>query len=396
MRPDLQKIVNRVVGKADDAVLEEMEYCLSKNYDRKKTATKLSEFLDTKKASRISEKLEDLLDDYKAQLKASRKRGNDEVERVEVKKVKTNRFDVPPTVIQAAEPPKPPPPTLVVPTMAPVVTSSSLTSDQIKSMMDNAQRQIEARKTALHQFKQEKQQGEDAAGTATPVQSTMTEAEREAKLAAIRARISGTLANILPQVAAVTVPVVADKPKPLILDAEGRTVDKSGREINLPTLEPTLKANIRALKRDGPGNKTSVPGTQTERGSYNEEAQQPHFFDERIGVKVPLRNRRALRFHEPGKFMQMAEKMRMKAQLEKLQNEISQIARKTGISSATKLALIAPKTDSKTDEVPAMEWWDSVILTADLDTMEGDRIAIREQAITNLIEHPTQMKPPSE
>lgn len=94
--------------------------------------------------------------------------------------------------------------------------------------------------------------------------------------------------------------------------------------------------------------------------------------------------------------MQMAERLRMKAQLEKLQNEISQIARKTGISSATKLALIAPKTDSKTDEVPQMEWWDSVILVNDMSTMDGDRIAIRDAAITNLIEHPTQMKPPSE
>lgn len=112
-------------------------------------------------------------------------------------------------------------------------------------------------------------------------------------------------------------------------------------------------------------------------------------------AKSALRTKRALRFHEPGKFQQMAERMRMKAQLEKLQNEISQIARKTGISSATKLALIAPKQDSHADDVPQMEWWDSVILSNDLNTMDGDKVAIRESAITNLIEHPTQMKPPS-
>lgn len=408
LRPDLQKIVNRVVGKSDATVLEEIEYCLYNGYDRRKTADKLSQLVDGKRATRMSEKLEDLLDDFKVTLK-SRKRAGEDTERVEPKKIKQNRFDVPPTVIPAAEPPKAPPPAVLT-TMS-SSTSSGLTSDQIKSMMDNAQRQIEARKTALNQFKQEQQTAavrqateEQQTGTATPNPAAMTEAEREARLAQIRARISGTLANILPQAtggvgsAAPTV-AVPDKPKPLILDAEGRTVDKSGREINLPTLEPTLKANIRALKRDGPGKGVGsggpMSGTITERGSVNEEAQ-PSFFDERIGVKVPLRNRRSLRFHEPGKFMQMAEKMRMKAQLEKLQNEISQIARKTGISSATKLALIAPKTDSKTDEVPQMEWWDSVILTNDLLTMEGDRIAIREAAITNLIEHPTQMRPPSE
>lgn len=53
----------------------------------------------------------------------------------------------------------------------------------------------------------------------------------------------------------------------------------------------------------------------------------------------------------------------LQAQLEKLQNEISQIARKTGISSATKLAQIAPKIETQVDEIPTLEWWDSVILT---------------------------------
>lgn len=43
------------------------------------------------------------------------------------------------------------------------------------------------------------------------------------------------------------------------------------------------------------------------------------------------------------------------AQLEKLQSEISQIARKTGISSATKLALLAPDEDDD-DDVPDLEW----------------------------------------
>jgi U4/U6 small nuclear ribonucleoprotein PRP3 len=81
--------------------------------------------------------------------------------------------------------------------------------------------------------------------------------------------------------------------------------------------------------------------------------------------------------------MQMAERIRMKAQLEKLQNEISQIARKTGISSATKLALIAPKTEALNEDVPNIEWWDSVILN------------VSDSTITNLVEHPAQMRPPS-
>ena len=93
----------------------------------------------------------------------------------------------------------------------------------------------------------------------------------------------------------------------------------------------------------------------------------------------------------------MGEKLRMKAQLEKLQNEISHIARKTGISSATKLALIAPKTGTTLEDVPHMEWWDSSILVEYLRTIdETGSIAVREVAITNLIEHPTQIESPNE
>ena len=53
--------------------------------------------------------------------------------------------------------------------------------------------------------------------------------------------------------------------------------------------------------------------------------------------------------------------VRAKTQLEYLQSEIASVARKTGISSATKLALIAPTRDLG-DEVPAVEWWDAAIL----------------------------------
>ena len=46
-----------------------------------------------------------------------------------------------------------------------------------------------------------------------------------------------------------------------------------------------------------------------------------------------------------GKFIKLGQTLRFKAQLEKLQSEIASSARKTGISSATKLALIAPTTE---------------------------------------------------
>ena len=53
------------------------------------------------------------------------------------------------------------------------------------------------------------------------------------------------------------------------------------------------------------------------------------------------------------------------AQLEKLQSEISSAARKTGIASAAKLATIHKKTSVADDDVPSVEWWDSVVLPPD-------------------------------
>jgi U4/U6 small nuclear ribonucleoprotein PRP3 len=42
----------------------------------------------------------------------------------------------------------------------------------------------------------------------------------------------------------------------------------------------------------------------------------------------------------------LANKQRAKAKLEKLQAEISQAAKNTGISSAVKLAMVAPQSDT--------------------------------------------------
>lgn len=55
------------------------------------------------------------------------------------------------------------------------------------------------------------------------------------------------------------------------------------------------------------------------------------------------------------------------AQLERLQCEIAQAAKKTGIQASTKLALIAPKKEIGEGEVPHIEWWDSFILPSNID-----------------------------
>ncbi|KAH8405371.1 hypothetical protein KR222_007989 [Zaprionus bogoriensis] len=298
--------------------------------------------------------------------------------------------------------------------------ASSLSSTQIKLMMAHAQREIEERKRALSNLRDKDPLLASVPQIGMPValatqalakKPTPEDADKAKKIAElqaqIRAKLTGNLANIIQQqptavaaAAAAAAQQQQERPKPLILDEEGRTVDKSGRAINIPTVTPTLKANIRAKKREvfqrqTAGSEGGTGGSGASAGTSQDDAVK--YFDERIALKPTVRNKRTLRFHEPGKFQQLAERMRMKSQLERLQNEISQIARKTGISSATKLALIAPKQDMP-DDVPAMEWWDSVILSQDLQTLDeaSGKISIRKTAISNLIEHPTQMKPPNE
>lgn len=407
---EIGEVVSHIAARANKTSSEDqrnivasIEHCLYNGYDRKRICEKLEKYLDPKYSSRLVEKLQDRLDEYK---RKSRKRAGDNTDNAKPEIVleapKKSRFDVVTPSSKDGKVAVPPPSILLAPptlsTMPPPLgAASSLNSNQIKLMMVNAQREIEERKRSLSQLKAKDPLLASLQHPPTvPVinQSSVkntTDADDKAKKIAelqaqIRAKLSGTLGSLIQPI----VPAAAsERPKPLILDEEGRTIDKSGRAINIPTLTPTLKANIRAKKREV-FNKTQhqVDKTTTQDDTVK-------FFDDRITLKPGNRNKRALRFHEPGKFQQMAERMRMKAQLERLQNEISQIARKTGISSATKLALIAPKQDTP-DDVPSMEWWDSVILTNDLNTLEEDgTIKIRQSAITNLIEHPTQMKPPS-
>ncbi|XP_017779083.1 PREDICTED: U4/U6 small nuclear ribonucleoprotein Prp3 isoform X2 [Nicrophorus vespilloides] len=262
-------------------------------------------------------------------------------------------------------------------------------------MMETAQKQIEERKRNLDSSSRNSAAAQsNLPNIPVPPASiygipmgllNRGDADKARKIAQLQAQIKNKLSTGI--LGSVVIPVpVPDKPTPLILDEDGRTVDKTGKAVQLTHVAPTLKANIRAQKREQ---------FRTQGDRHEDDSPEANFFDPRIGIKPIIRNKRALRFHEPGKFLQQAERLRMRAQLEKLQNEISQIAKKTGISSATKLALIA-KSEGLCEDIPQMEWWDSVILEDNLDTMKDDKIAIKRQVINNLVEHPTQMRCPTD
>ena len=76
-----------------------------------------------------------------------------------------------------------------------------------------------------------------------------------------------------------------------------------------------------------------------------------------------------------------------------MQADISTIARKTGITSATQLAKLVPK-DAEKGRVPDVEWWDAHIMAnAEYPAEESASFDLREGAVTKLIEHPIQMMP---
>ncbi|NWW19587.1 PRPF3 protein, partial [Falcunculus frontatus] len=177
------------------------------------------------------------------------------------------------------------------------------------------------------------------------------------------------------------------KPTPLILDEQGRTVDATGKEIELTHRMPTLKANIRAVKRE--------QFKQQLKEKPSEDMESNTYFDPRVSITPAQRQKRTFKFHEKGKFEKIAQRLRTKAQLEKLQAEISQAARKTGIHTSTKLALITPKKELKEGEIPEIEWWDSYIIPNGLD-LKGGAASKKDEyfGITNLVEHPAQLNPP--
>ncbi|XP_033207455.1 uncharacterized protein LOC117167015 [Belonocnema kinseyi] len=397
MKPQIERAVHKFLGFGEPSIVNTAVNCINSGFDKRKTADKLSALLDERKAIKLTEKIFIIYDDAKAKQRSKKRSHSDSKDKEkDVKKAKikedghkndkndkSDRNDRSDRIDRNEKKDK----------KEKKDKTDDRASDQITQMMRNAKREISERQKVLDAIKKDDvlppvRPSFRAPETLQSVSSmfnhgllTKSDSETARKIALLNNSIvsklnSGLLASIM-----------ATKPTPLILDESGKTVDVTGKEIQLTQPVPTLKANIRAKRRD-------LFKTQMQE-SKPEEIQESTFFDSRIGVKPAIRLKRALKFHDPGKFQQLAHKIRMKAQLEKLQNEISQIARKTGISSATKLALIAPKTEALNEDVPNMEWWDSVILVAGYPS-EEDLSAIKISTITNLVEHPFQIRSPTE
>ncbi|RDD37215.1 U4/U6 small nuclear ribonucleoprotein Prp3 [Trichoplax sp. H2] len=299
---------------------------------------------------------------------------------------KPKRFD--PSDLRPDSPPLPPPAT---------EGPAELSKMQIKNLMEITKRQIEERKKQL--------QGPIPQPVATqahptnsgplagqPLQLAKDAIDKARKAAELQAKIQQQFSNkpdLLQTIKSIApgfemnkaLPVVDQKPKSVILDKEGRIVDASGKAIQMTRRMPTLKANITAKKVE-----------QFKTDKIDDNLENKSFFDPRVNITMGARNRRSFKFHEQGKFERVAQQLRAKEKLEKLKNEIASVAQKTGISSATKIAMLVPHKEALQDDlIPDVEWWDSY---NDVELIESDEVEFR--AITKLVEHPPSVKIPGD
>ncbi|XP_034409953.1 U4/U6 small nuclear ribonucleoprotein Prp3 [Cyclopterus lumpus] len=440
MRPWVERTVKKVLGFSEPTVVTAALHCVGKGLDKRKTADQLRPFLDDS-AGGFVECLFEALEESRSSRgnkgagEKHRKRDLKDVfgdeteigvvrETPEIKEVVAPKRKRVPRFEEVEEPE-------VIP-CPPSESPGMLTKMQIKQMMEAATKQIEERKKQLSfsssvpaaQSQMEIPQISRLLGTAAaaggggassiaPSQaaSFMNDAiEKARKAAELQARIQsqlamkpgilGALGNAGPHnlvalanlhAMGIAPPKVeireVNKPTPLILDDKGRTVDASGKEVELTHRMPTLKANIRAVKREQFRQQLKEkPGEDLESTSY---------FDQRVSITPAQRLRRGFKFHDQGRFEKIAQRIRTKAQLERLQNEIAQAAKKTGIQASTKLALIAPKKVIGDGSVPHIEWWDSYILPYNVDiSVDTSFEELELFGVTNLVEHPAQISPP--
>ncbi|BFZ13608.1 hypothetical protein BsWGS_16647 [Bradybaena similaris] len=396
LRPQLNDTVKQVIGFSEPTVVNAAFNCISTGFDMKKTIDQLSQILEMNQASVLAERVYHLYEGYRTSGRISKKRRKDnEDDTIKKKRVTDEEIAISEMTSVHTAPPKP---KNTLPNLNP--PGSQLSADKIKEMMANAQKMIQERRAQLQIVMPVTPTPPTRVGMAVPsgpTDAALNKAKRAAELhAQIQARLGGMPNTALPPPlipglqgsAAVQQPQhPLAGPSPLILNEEGKTIDaKTGEAIQLSVYTPTLKANIRAKRREQFKGLIDKPP---------EEISESKFFDPRLSLKTVQRPKRGFKFHEKGKFEQQASRLRAKAQLERLQSEIAQAAKKTGIASAAKIATIAPKKEIKEGEVPDIEWWDSYILMRDAYEIEDGKIDRQVlEGITNLVEHPTQIAPP--
>ncbi|CAD5233531.1 unnamed protein product [Bursaphelenchus xylophilus] len=170
-------------------------------------------------------------------------------------------------------------------------------------------------------------------------------------------------------------------------------------------LEQLKKANAEFMKKlpklDGtlPAEPEPEPEKPKMQLDLKPELPQLSVTDPRVSLRSANRPRkRGFQFVEQGQYSKQAQIERAQAKLAQLQNNVSKVAKNTGISAAVKMAIATPSGAEAHDDLPDIEWWDKVLLDdGNYDSVPSKDIACDQRygnKITDLIEHPVQLKPP--
>uniref|UniRef100_A0A914V0G0 Pre-mRNA-splicing factor 3 domain-containing protein n=1 Tax=Plectus sambesii TaxID=2011161 RepID=A0A914V0G0_9BILA len=340
-RKVIEKLVRKVLDHRDDKIVSVVQKCLDRGYDYRKMKDRLNdEIRDGSKSGKLAECVLEEFPTTKKRPKFEEEKNGQEGE------------------ANGGEAKKP------------KVDAAHIEQDlKVKELMSQAQRTIEERKRQLNLPATPAMSGLNRtmlqSSKLAPAEAEKYMAltmEKQSRANELRAKIANRFSAISTLPSAIAAVSALTKPTPLLLDNTGRQIDPLGNEFQVPKQTPTLKANIRAEKRELFRRAQLEVEQPAKPAPSADDADAPGYLDPRLSQRGAMRQRRQFKFHERGEFEQLANKQRAKAKLEKLQAEISQAAKNTGISSAVKLAMVAPKHETSDKEVPLMEWWDSVVL----------------------------------
>ncbi|VDK48325.1 unnamed protein product [Anisakis simplex] len=337
---NVERLVRKYIDKRDDKLIDIVERCIRKGYDHDRMKERISEHVrDSSARKRLIEALSNAFPQfaYKSKHPFEEKK---EMKKEERKEKKPKMEELP---IATVQPPSAPS-MLIAPKLAslPLKTepkTEEVTEEELRSkeLMYQAQMAIEERKRQLNL-------------TAKPgivAQSVISKASKlNVKEASMFMNYSMEKINRVKELK-----------------------EKLARSTALPQL--TKKQS-------------------SEKAKAEPEQEIVEYLDPRISLKSAQRKVRTITFHDKGEFEALAHRERAKARLTMLQSEISHIAKRTGMSSSVKLAMLTPSsTSAQISEVPTIEWWDEIVIRADnYDALPDKNLNSDErysETITNLV-----------
>ncbi|KAI8989302.1 pre-mRNA processing factor 3-domain-containing protein [Pilobolus umbonatus] len=197
---------------------------------------------------------------------------------------------------------------------------------------------------------------------------------------------------------------INDKKAPVLpLDASGHFDLKAMMDTGIIPRRET--ANSKAIQRSKQAATAMKPAAAEKKplkiddsvpADFTDPTKNP-YFDPSMEVKVAPKSRRSrhLKFVQPGKYVDIANQERAKAQLEKLKQQITESVKKAGMQTEFDVSDKVIKRDAP----PAVEWWDAPFFANktydDLDNMTINPSSY-ETLVTMYVHHPVAIKPPSE